>query len=209
MFGLLSIKLCFQDNILQKSFEQFINLGTLICHFEQTKPDKIHPTWMEMYLALSTNWEPYFYVCDIFTVWRLDHHFKWSSELCEGLAFCRAGNSLRKHPFLLALRRLGRFERRKRETSPAAKSEEKRMFLQARIKQCHFNSLNATYINSVASCRSDICNCAPSLGVKCQSVLQERILMYYTKHIAPSHMVPNLINMCNVSINLSWHNASP
>ena len=37
--------------------------------------------------------------------------------------------SLRKHPFLLALRRWGR--RRKRETSPAAKSEEKRMFSQA------------------------------------------------------------------------------
>ena len=46
-----------------------------------------------------------------------------------------------KHPFLLALRRWGRFARRNvcdpatevhpRETSPAAKSEEKRMFLQA------------------------------------------------------------------------------
>ena len=35
--------------------------------------------------------------------------------------------SLRKHPFLLALRRWG-----PRETSPAAKSEEKRMFSQAR-----------------------------------------------------------------------------
>ena len=36
--------------------------------------------------------------------------------------------SLRKHPFLLALRLLGRSPR---ETSPAAKSEEKRMFSQA------------------------------------------------------------------------------
>ena len=34
-------------------------------------------------------------------------------------------NSLRKHPFLLALRRWGRF------ATPAAKSEEKRMFSQA------------------------------------------------------------------------------
>ena len=33
--------------------------------------------------------------------------------------------------------------------------------------------------------------------------------MYYTKHIAPSHMVSNLINIRNVSINPSWHNASP
>ena len=41
-------------------------------------------------------------------------------------------NSLRKHPFLLALRRWGRFARiPPRETSPAAKSEEKRMFSQA------------------------------------------------------------------------------
>ena len=43
--------------------------------------------------------------------------------------------SLRKHPFLLALRRWGRFARRNvvppRQTSPAAKSEEKRMSSQA------------------------------------------------------------------------------
>ena len=40
--------------------------------------------------------------------------------------------SLRKHQFLLALRRWGRFARvPSRETSPAAKSEEKRMFSQA------------------------------------------------------------------------------
>ena len=41
--------------------------------------------------------------------------------------------NLRKHPFLLALRRWGRFARDvpPRETSPAAKSEEKRMFSQA------------------------------------------------------------------------------
>ena len=45
----------------------------------------------------------------------------------------RKKTSLRKHPFwLLALRRWGRFARRKRKTSPAAKSEEKRMFSQAR-----------------------------------------------------------------------------
>ena len=40
--------------------------------------------------------------------------------------------SLRKHPFLLALRRWGRFAFPPRETVPAAKSEEKRMFSQAR-----------------------------------------------------------------------------
>ena len=44
-------------------------------------------------------------------------------------------SSLRKHPFLLALRRWRRFGRRNdvspRETSPAVKSEEKRMFSQA------------------------------------------------------------------------------
>ena len=43
--------------------------------------------------------------------------------------------SLRKHPVLVALRRWGGFARRNvvpsRETSPAAKSEEKRMFSQA------------------------------------------------------------------------------
>ena len=43
-------------------------------------------------------------------------------------------NNLRKHPFLLALRRWGRLARRNdvppREKSPAAKSEEKRMFSQ-------------------------------------------------------------------------------
>ena len=40
-------------------------------------------------------------------------------------------NSLRKHLFLYALRRWGHFARRNDETSPAAKSEEKGMFLQA------------------------------------------------------------------------------
>ena len=44
---------------------------------------------------------------------------------------------LGKHPFLLALRRWGRFARRNevppRETSPAAKSEEKRMFSQPKF----------------------------------------------------------------------------
>ena len=41
--------------------------------------------------------------------------------------------SLQKHPFLLPLRRWGRVARNRppRETSPAAKSEEKRMFSQA------------------------------------------------------------------------------
>ena len=44
--------------------------------------------------------------------------------------------SLRKHPFLLALRRCGTFRAKERhvpsrETSPAAKSAEKRMFSQA------------------------------------------------------------------------------
>ena len=38
-------------------------------------------------------------------------------------------SNLRKHPFVLALRRWGRFARRN-ETSPAAKSEDKRMFSQ-------------------------------------------------------------------------------
>ena len=45
--------------------------------------------------------------------------------------------SVRKHPFLLALRRWGRFARRNdlppRETSPAAKSEEKRILSQAKL----------------------------------------------------------------------------
>ena len=42
------------------------------------------------------------------------------------------GGSLRKHPFLLALRQWGRFARRNVcEMSPAAKSEEKLMFSQA------------------------------------------------------------------------------
>ena len=45
--------------------------------------------------------------------------------------------SVRKHPFLLALHHWGRFARRNdvppRETSPAAKSEEKRMFSQANL----------------------------------------------------------------------------
>lgn len=36
-------------------------------------------------------------------------------------------SSLRKHPFLLPLRRQGRFARPPRETSLAAKSEEKRL----------------------------------------------------------------------------------
>ena len=41
----------------------------------------------------------------------------------------RKKTSLRKHPFwLLALRRWGRFAFPPRETAPAAKSEEKRMF---------------------------------------------------------------------------------
>ena len=46
-------------------------------------------------------------------------------------------SSLGKHPFLLALRCWGRFARRNdvrpRETSPAAKSEEKRMLSQAKF----------------------------------------------------------------------------
>ena len=41
-------------------------------------------------------------------------------------------SSLRKHPFLLAFRRWGRFAFPPRETAPAAKSEEpERMFSQA------------------------------------------------------------------------------
>ena len=50
----------------------------------------------------------------------------------EGLSVVKkiARGSLRKHPFLLALRPLGTSPR---ETSPAAKSEEKRMFLQAML----------------------------------------------------------------------------
>ena len=46
-------------------------------------------------------------------------------------------SSLGKHPFLLVLRRWGRFAPRNdvppRETSPAGKSEEKRMFSQAKF----------------------------------------------------------------------------
>ena len=64
--------------------------------------------------------------------------------------------SLQKHPFLLALRRWGRFAfPPRRETSPAAKSEEKRMFSQANCKTtfarligqnyCFFQFSNKTY----------------------------------------------------------------
>ena len=49
--------------------------------------------------------------------------------------FLKKNGPRRKHPFLLALRHWGRFARRNvvppLETSPAAKSEKKRMFLQA------------------------------------------------------------------------------
>ena len=52
--------------------------------------------------------------------------------------------SLRKHPFLLALRCWGHFAQSipPRETSPAAKSEEKRMFSQAivRLADFHFHT---------------------------------------------------------------------
>ena len=55
-------------------------------------------------------------------------------------------SSLRKHTFLLALRRWGRFagEEPPRETSPAAKSEEKRMFSQAKylLKLPNFGLIN-------------------------------------------------------------------
>ena len=55
----------------------------------------------------------------------------------------RKKTSLRKHPFwLLALRRWGRFARRKRKTSPAAKSEEKRMFSNARKKHAVYVFIN-------------------------------------------------------------------
>ena len=51
-------------------------------------------------------------------------------RLCS--SYTRWRFSLRKHPFLLALRRCGRFARNVHsETSTAAKSEEKRMFSQA------------------------------------------------------------------------------
>ena len=60
----------------------------------------------------------------------------------------RSLTSLRKHPFLLALRRWGRFARRNvvppRETSPAAKSEEKRTFSQARALH---DALRETFLN--------------------------------------------------------------
>ena len=41
-------------------------------------------------------------------------------------------SSLRKHPFVLALRRWGRFKRPR--TSPATKSEDKRVFSKARLQ---------------------------------------------------------------------------
>ena len=59
--------------------------------------------------------------------------------------------SLRKHPFLLALRRWGRFAFPPRETSPAAKREEKRMFSQVRFwldKKVYFSPGNRTVIFS-------------------------------------------------------------
>ena len=54
-------------------------------------------------------------------------------------------SSLRKHPFLLAFRRLGRYVP-PRETSPAVKSEEKRMFSQAKTtldQNCKISLKNA------------------------------------------------------------------
>ena len=55
----------------------------------------------------------------------------------------RKKTSLRNHPFwLLARRRWGRFARRKRKTSPAAKSEEKRMFSNARKKHAVYVFIN-------------------------------------------------------------------
>ena len=54
-------------------------------------------------------------------------------------------HSLRKHPFLLALRRWGRFPR---ETSPEAKSEEKRMFSQATTGIAKTDILFQTFTHS-------------------------------------------------------------
>ena len=70
--------------------------------------------------------------------------------------------SLRKHPFLLALRRRGRFARRNdvppREMSPSAKSEEKRMFSQANL---WWNQLIIS--NFSVSCPASA-ECRPSAG---------------------------------------------
>ena len=58
-------------------------------------------------------------------------------------------SSLRKHPFLLALRRWGRFARRNdvppRATSPAEKSVEKRMFSQAMGSRPQSQKLELSY----------------------------------------------------------------
>ena len=56
--------------------------------------------------------------------------------------------SLRKHPFLLALRRWGRL------TSPAAKSEEKRMFSQAKGFKQDLNHIQ--FIKCVSSFQDDL-----------------------------------------------------
>ena len=57
------------------------------------------------------------------------------------LPFVKSEISLRKHPFLLALRRWDVSRVSPRETSPAAKSEEKRMFSQAK-SEWQLNVLN-------------------------------------------------------------------
>ena len=87
----------------------------------------------------SSNWKE--------EAWKKDQGFNGIRVLCPGKYIPH--RSLRKHPFLLALRQRGRFARRNwiassvwnfcrwvadvppRETSLAAKSEEKRMLLQA------------------------------------------------------------------------------
>ena len=73
--------------------------------------------------------------------------------------------SLRKHPFLLALRRRGRFAR----PSPSAKSEEKRMFSQAILYSNVKRRNLATSSSSQFHCRwriSTLIKYPSSLGVK-------------------------------------------
>ena len=63
--------------------------------------------------------------------------------------------SLRKHPFILAPRRGGRTSRSPRETSPATKSEDKRMFSQATDGSTDVLN-NGVYISTTRAVRETI-----------------------------------------------------
>ena len=86
------------------------------------------PVLATLWYARSQRWGFHLYPCSSARQTWIDpnrslREGKWERmSCCKLVLWCHTScNSLRKHPFLLALR----------ETSPAAKSEEKRMFSQA------------------------------------------------------------------------------